>query len=111
MAETCPILSGEVHSEPDGYVWEPNIPDECRNCFLPSLTVRTDVKTENWDLDPEDRLDLGATMLGGFCNYGIKIVEAGKREAIEEIGEEGTDELDGAVTSVSTWTFDCTREN
>ena len=111
MPESCPLLTSRSNEDAHGYTWERSIPEDCRECLNLSLALeaKTDLRTKSWELAPDERLDHNSSILGGFCNYGIKIIENDKRQAIEEIGEEGTDELDGALVEVNTWTFDCTR--
>lgn len=109
MPEACPLLGENVEVDHEGFVWQTNIPDTCQNCLNGSFSSRAELVSDSYDIDPDELHDQNSSMLGGFYNYGIKVISASKRQAIEEIGDEGTDELDGAILEVNKWVFSCRK--
>ncbi len=87
----------------EGYVWEPGIPQACHECFR-NLGKIISEQFFDEDVDPDPDAD------GYYC-LGIKATGEYDRLAVEDIGQDDSDSTEGALTSRTTYEFECPRSN
>jgi hypothetical protein len=111
MPEKCPLSDIDRWDlDRAGFAWDTGIPDGCHPCINRALESDQLKRIIFEQPIPEEYMHSDASLLGGFRNVGVRIInDSSEREVREEVGEEVTCEDDGIIGSITTLLFHCTK--